>query len=122
MELEVFPLVDGTVEFQSRSLAEESRQPQAILDPEQPRSEEFVRVCSWCKKVDVGGQWVEVEEAVSHLGLFDQALLPQLTHGICLDCHTQMIEIIHARGGEANQEAGLRGSRAEPVPAPNPVS
>ena len=42
-------------------------------------------MCAWCKKADVGG-WVEVEEAVRRLQLFDQARLPRITHGVCPAC------------------------------------
>ena len=65
----------------------EARPPMPLLEPAAARSEEYVTVCSWCKKVELpGATWVEVEEAVEHLRLFDRAVLPQLTHGICPTC------------------------------------
>jgi hypothetical protein len=60
----------------------------------------MVRVCGWCKKVDVGGSWAEVEEAVTRLRLFDRPLLPQLTHGICEGCYDRMVETLREPGGE----------------------
>jgi hypothetical protein len=32
------------------------------------------------------GGWVEVEEAVRELWLFERTQLPQITHGVCPDC------------------------------------
>lgn len=97
----------GGAELRTRTLSEEEREPQPLLDRGRPRSEEFVRVCGWCKKVDVGGRWAEVEEAVARLGLFDRPLLPQVTHGICEDCYARMVETLRSPEGQA-----------EPAPAP----
>lgn len=94
MAMEVAAGPGGTVEFRSRVLAEELRPPQPLLACDRPHSGQFVRVCGWCKKVDVGGRWEEVEEAVSQLGLFEHHLLPQLTHGICEGCYARMMDAI----------------------------
>lgn len=101
MEMEVLAGPGDTIEFRSRTVAEELRPPQPLFERDRPHSERFVRVCSWCKKVDVGGQWVEVEEAVGHLGLFHEPLLPQLTHGICDACHARMVAVL----GEMSRDA-----------------
>jgi hypothetical protein len=95
----------GGVEFRTQVLSEEGREPQPLLERGRPHSEEFVRVCSWCKKVDVGGRWAEVEEAVARLGLFDRPLLPQLTHGICEDCYARMVGTLGGPGARPNQAA-----------------
>ena len=76
----------GGAEFRTRTLSEESRPRQPLLTSDALQSDELVRVCGWCKKVNVGGAWVEVEEAVSRLRLFERPLLPKVTHGICTDC------------------------------------
>jgi hypothetical protein len=102
----------GAVEFRTRVLSEEAREPQPLLERDRPRSEEFVRMCGWCKKVDVGGRWAEVEEAVARLGLFDRPLLPRLTHGICEDCYARMIETL--RAGERPAEPGGAADRGPP--------
>lgn len=101
--MDVSPGPDGSVEFRVRTLSEEERPPQPLFDPGRPRSEDLLRVCGWCKKVDVGGRWKEVEEAVPLLGLFEQTLLPHLTHGICEDCYHGMIESIRGGGGYVDQ-------------------
>jgi hypothetical protein len=90
MELEIAGAADGSVEFRTRVLAEDEREPQPLLDPRQPRSADLVRICSWCKKVDLGDRWAEVEEAVERLGLFALARLPDLSHGMCDGCYDWM--------------------------------
>lgn len=42
--------------------------------------EEFLRICSWCKKINHDGQWVTMEE------YFGSALTTKTTHGICPQC------------------------------------
>ncbi|HEY7949723.1 MAG TPA: hypothetical protein VID51_02695 [Solirubrobacterales bacterium] len=77
--------------FSARLRAEEEREePQPLLDPEAPRGEEILTMCGWCDRFEVGGEWVEVEEAARRLELFDRPELPALSHGICPDC-TEML-------------------------------
>lgn len=54
------------------------------------RSEEFVIICSWCKLVEVESGWLEVEEAIDKLGLFDEPVLPRISHGCCSPCFERM--------------------------------
>lgn len=81
------PMAEGCVSFDSRLVRAEARDPVMLLDRRHPRSDQFVTVCSWCKRVKVSSErWLEVEEAVAQLGLFAVERLPELTHGICPDC------------------------------------
>lgn len=58
-----------------------------LLDDEVPRGPEILMICSWCKQVKLaGGRWVEVEEAMQELQLFEQRVLPRLSHGMCPTC------------------------------------
>lgn len=85
--LSMKPLNPTGIEFRSHIVRAETRDPVDLLDDSIERSDVFVRICSWCKRVFVDGQgWVEIEIAVVSLGLFESAPLPQLTHGICEDC------------------------------------
>lgn len=97
--------VAGTIEFRSRVIWEEEREYQVLLEPDRPASNEFLHVCAWCKKVDIGAAWVEVEDAVSALRLFERPLLPQLTHGICQACYRDMMEIIEEHDASASAVA-----------------
>jgi hypothetical protein len=42
--------------------------------------EEFLRVCSWCRKVDRRGEWLTMEQ------YFGSQLATATTHGICPEC------------------------------------
>jgi hypothetical protein len=90
MELAVAPGESGGLRLEGRLLREEIRDPVALFDPEHPRGEGLLTVCSWCKRVRVGQGWLEVEDAVTSLRLFDEPRLPRLTHGICPDCAAAM--------------------------------
>jgi hypothetical protein len=77
----------GNVEFETTVLKSEDREAIPLLDPRVARSGEMLRVCAWCNRIDTGsGEWMEVEEAIRHLGLFELDAMPQLTHGVCDEC------------------------------------
>jgi len=42
--------------------------------------EEFLRICSWCRKVDHDGKWVALEE------FFSSKFATTTTHGMCPEC------------------------------------
>ena len=84
LELTVVPEADGNLTIRSCTLRTEPREPVPLLDAQSERSNEFITICSWCKKVEVEGEWCEVEEAVDRLGLLVE--VPHLTHGMCLPC------------------------------------
>ncbi len=43
-------------------------------------------MCGWCDRFLVGEEWLEVEQAVARLGLFQRAEMPAISHDICPDC------------------------------------
>lgn len=94
LEMHIAREEDGTVEFRTRTLSEVDRQSPILLESDIARSDELLRMCGWCKKVFVGDAWVEVEEAVVRLQLFEHTLLPSMTHGICEPCYQEMIETL----------------------------
>lgn len=76
----------------------------ALLDPAVPHTPEFLTICSWCKQVKLAdGRWVEVEEAMHALHLFQQPELPGLSHGMCPACAEQV------RADFARQIAAFKG-------------
>jgi hypothetical protein len=85
LELQVSPLQADCVNFSSRILRVEFREPVRLLEPG-ISSDQFLRICSWCKKIFCKGQWLEIEMAVKMLDLFAEVKLPRLTHGICDAC------------------------------------
>ncbi len=94
MQMEIGALSNGGLAFVSRTVREETRKSIALLDSESPRSDELLGICSWCKKVrlDEADEWVEVEDAIKHLNLFESTLLPQLSHGVCPECYESALK------------------------------
>ncbi len=79
------------VEFATRTARAERRPPMSLLARDTVRTDEFIRACAWCNRIEVGvGVWAEVEEATQQLGLFEGAQMPQMSHGICESCLEQM--------------------------------
>ncbi|GFO66967.1 hypothetical protein GMLC_05460 [Geomonas limicola] len=88
LELHISANIDGSIDFHSYLLQEVGREKVDLLDPSFDRSNEHIRVCSICKKVAVtDSEWVEIETAISDLGLFTTVKLPQITHGLCPGCY-----------------------------------
>jgi FixJ family two-component response regulator len=90
LEMRLTPGPDDTVQFESVVLASELRVQQPLWDRYVARREDLLRACSWCKRVDCAGEWLEVEEAIDRLGIFERQDMPSLTHGICADCLAAM--------------------------------
>ena len=62
----------------------ERRDPVRLLDKDMPRSSDIIRICSMCKKVSTAlNKWVEIEEGLAQLRLFEASEVPRLTHGLC---------------------------------------
>jgi hypothetical protein len=81
---------DGVVEFESRIVKQELRLAVSLLDAHRPCSDDAVTVCSWCKKV-AAPEWMEAEAAISALRLFEKAVAPKVTHGICDHCQDVLL-------------------------------
>lgn len=90
LAMEVARREDGTVEFRTRTLSEETRNPVPLPTASAACSDELLRVCGWCKKVFADGAWEEVEVAIDRLKLFHRDIPPSVTHGICERCYQDM--------------------------------
>jgi hypothetical protein len=82
------------IEFSSVLEKIEKREKVRLLEANIERSSDFIRICSWCKKVYLpdDDKWVEVEEAVKKMNLFDKKVLPMLTHTMCDNCFKELSE------------------------------
>lgn len=60
--------------------------------------EAFLRVCSWCRRIDFKGEWLPLEQ------FMEQGFDTPTTHGICPDCLRQ-------------QKAALKKAAANRLPA-----
>jgi hypothetical protein len=54
--------------------------------------EEFMRVCSWCRRIDLKGEWMPLEK------FMQQGFDTPTTHGICPEClHQQRAAMERAK-------------------------
>lgn len=86
LQLTVGPGDAGLVRFEAMVTAVESRPEQSLLRRDLPREPRIVTVCGWCKRVSVLDAWLEIEEAIPRLRVFDADRPPELSHGICPAC------------------------------------
>jgi hypothetical protein len=91
LQMELLPMAGAAVQFRSRTLRSSARRPVALIDLKTPRSAQLIVMCSWCKAVQVGTAWLEVEAAMQRLRLLEQRVLPHVTHGICPACVTTVM-------------------------------
>lgn len=89
MRLRMTALESG-LRFEVETEREEVRDPVALIDRDREIGEGLLNMCSWCNKVAVGSHWLEVEEAIEALDLFELPELPAISHGICLSCFNQL--------------------------------
>jgi hypothetical protein len=92
MQLTVTAEAPGDVVFRSRMLAEEPRRPIAWLESRTGHEgAPLLRLCSWCNRGEIGGHWAEIEEVIAAYGLFDAERVPDITHGLCVDCERTVL-------------------------------
>ena len=106
MEMKLSLLSGNAIEFISHLLREEWREPLDFLDNSRDRSGEFLKVCSWCKRINIPGQgWGEVEAAIAPLDLFGHHTTPRMTHTICDSCHDAVkLELDKESGKKPNSD------------------
>ncbi len=81
------------IHFTSVLIREEPRDHQGLLVPAEDADEVMVKMCSWCKRVALPeGRWLEVEEAMISLRIFETSTHPVVTHGLCQDCRDSMLD------------------------------
>lgn len=92
MWMKILPLEKNRVEFRTWIEREVPyTKPIQLLDPAVTKDgEKFLRMCAWCKKIDMSGSWLEIEDAIGQFRLFDRLAIPAITHGICDTCFKTM--------------------------------
>jgi hypothetical protein len=83
----------GEIEFHNDVLRIDRRPSQILLKQPRPQTSESITLCGFCKRVDVGGAWVEVEEAIMRLRLFDRDPMPATEHRVCPDCAHKVAQV-----------------------------
>jgi hypothetical protein len=96
LQLDLVYLSDGCIEVRSKIIRKEKREHLDLIDINVPRSgERFVTICSMCKKLAVSeDNWLEIEEALAHLRIFEKEEMPGLTHGFCEDCYQDTMRLL----------------------------
>ncbi len=89
MEMRVEPETEGHLKMLSCTLKIEHRDSIPLLDGRLETTNDYVAICSWCKKIRVEDRWCEAEEAITRLGLLNET--PGLTHGICPACTADVL-------------------------------
>jgi hypothetical protein len=87
LEFEIGPRPGG-FRVHSTVVRTEPRHAQELLTSGRFDDGTVLQMCGWCKRVDVAGEWVEVEEAVRRLSLFDRDVLPRVAHTMCEECYS----------------------------------
>jgi hypothetical protein len=100
LQMEIERRQDGGVRFRTHTLALEARTPLPLDDQGRAPRDEFVRVCSWCKKICVGDSWEDAEVAVERMELLERSVPPSLTHGICEPCHAALLASVGSADSE----------------------
>jgi hypothetical protein len=89
MEMKLSLLPGGAIQILAQILRQEWRDPVDLLDASRDRSGEFLKICSWCKKINIPGLgWSEIEAAIEPLDLFGHHSMPRMTHTICDACYS----------------------------------
>ena len=87
MEMVILPLDHGTLEFQCRIVRQQIRSLRKLWGRQARPAPVSLRVCSWCNKVDIGGDnWQELDWLLAQRPLLDEEPPLSLTHGACPEC------------------------------------
>lgn len=106
MEIQLSLLPGDAIRFIAHILREEWRDPVNLLDASRDRSGEFLKICSWCKRINIPGQgWEEIEAAIAALDLFGHHSVPRMTHTICDACYAGIkLELNQGSGEKLNSD------------------
>lgn len=75
----------------STTTAMEPRPWVELLDDTMERSEFWLPICSWCKRVGIDdSRWLEVEDAANELSENEVWPLPRMVHVTCPECQAKL--------------------------------
>lgn len=92
MRMTIIARSDGAVAFDSVTTRIEARVPPLPSLISGTVIEPVVRMCGWCKRVEVSPSWDDLEIAVERLGLLTLADPPSISHGMCPDCYDRIMK------------------------------
>jgi hypothetical protein len=86
-EMTVSTQSGNRIRFECVILNETPRSYVPLLDATVARTDEFLVICSMCKRLEVArADWRELVEGAQELRLFERLRFPQLSHGLCPVC------------------------------------
>jgi hypothetical protein len=91
LQMKIVPEANGAVTFRTEVVSKHSRNAVELLDTTFARSRSLLKICGWCMRVENENSWLEIEDAIPVLRLFEAPRLPNLTHGMCPACYDVMI-------------------------------
>jgi hypothetical protein len=91
LQMKVTATAGDEVDFETRVVESQPRSEVRAMHPDAARSEALLTICGWCMRVPVNEEWLEIEQAITALGLFEEAATPQLSHGMCPACYDTMM-------------------------------
>jgi hypothetical protein len=94
VDLTIFAKATGGFAIATVVVRSEPRPPLALFARGARRRPESLLICSWCNRVHVKAQWMEVDDAVRLLRLFERDDQPQLEHGVCESCRRFMLTML----------------------------
>ena len=86
MDLQMRSAPGGGIEFAGRLISEKERSPVSLFSRRLRRTREAVRICSFCRRLQLGGNWLAPEIAVVQKRWFGGRPIPQLNQSLCQDC------------------------------------
>ncbi len=66
------------------------------------RSDLIYRMCAWCDKIFYNDRYIELDEAVNKMKIFEHNFLPRFSHGICNDCQKKLLEELEEFSDESH--------------------
>jgi hypothetical protein len=94
LSMDITAAESGAVQFSAQPVSEEERPHIALLEATGERGDELVTMCAWCQRVKLDAEaWVEIEDAMARLDMFNTESIPRLTHGMCAPCMAAMFEL-----------------------------
>jgi hypothetical protein len=91
LQMQITASTPDEVDFQTNLVRSQPRAAIGLMDRATIRSDALLTICGWCMRVPVSGTWVEIEEAISALELFEGSAMPRLSHGTCPRCYNTML-------------------------------
>lgn len=86
MRVAVLPLQSQTLRVEVETIRDRAVPIRPLWDPRRPRSAARVRACSWCKSIEVAGEWHALPKAEALRTDLNSTCPPVVVHDICPHC------------------------------------